>query len=81
MQSTSRGQQPGQRREYDSVWPGQSRSADGSTVLLHAVDPGGERLVCLSYQDLGERAPLPGPGEGLMPRRMLSLEDWFISTA
>jgi hypothetical protein len=34
----------------------------------------------LSFEDLVETAPLPGPGEGLMPRRVLSLEDWFIST-
>ena len=64
-----------------------ARSAQDSRGLLMGlpsfctVDLGGERLVCLSYQDLGERAPLPGPGEGLMPRRVLSLEDWFISTA
>ena len=25
-------------------------------------------------------APLPGPGEGLTPRRVSSHEDWFIST-
>jgi hypothetical protein len=45
------------------------------------VDPGRERFGCLSREDLVETAPLPGPGEGLMPRRVSSLEDWFISTA
>jgi hypothetical protein len=38
-------------------------------------------LGCLSREDLVETALLPGPGEGLMPRRVSSLEDWFISTA
>ena len=48
---------------------------------LRTVDPGRERLYRLSCEDLVETAPLPGPGEGLRPRRVLSLEDWFISTA
>ena len=48
---------------------------------LRTVDPGRERLYRLSREDLVETAPLPGPGEGLRPRRVLSLEDWFISTA
>jgi hypothetical protein len=38
-------------------------------------------LGSVSREDLVETAPLPGPGEGLMPRRVSSLEDWFISTA
>jgi len=38
-------------------------------------------LGSLSREDLVEPAPLPGPGDGLMPRRVSSLEDWFISTA
>lgn len=48
---------------------------------LRTVDPGRECLGRLSCEDLVETAPLPGPGEGLMPRRVSSLEDWFISTA
>ena len=45
-----------------------------------AVDPGGERLRHLSCEDCSETAPLLGPGEGPTPRRVLSREDWSIST-
>jgi len=66
---------------YAGQPPGVLETAEWVYRPFCTVDSGGERLVCLSREDLGERAPLPGPGEGLMPRRVLSLEDWFISTA
>lgn len=42
---------------------------------FRTVDPGRERLGRVSLEDCDETAPLPGLGEGLMPRRVLSRED------
>jgi hypothetical protein len=47
----------------------------GDVVLMalpsfRTVDPGGERLVRLSFEDCHETAPLPGSGEGLTSRRV-----------
>ena len=37
---------------------------------FHTVDPGRERLRCLSLEDWHETAPLPGSGEGLTSRKV-----------
>jgi hypothetical protein len=37
---------------------------------FRTVDPGRERLRCLSCEDCHETAPLPGSGEGLTSRRV-----------